>query len=104
MLCFPRVIPNIENNVEFGRAKTPKIDDRKWHCITLILCHLRSSIFVVLARPNSTLFSIFGIIRVCPLDTPRQCAAGHCAAEQDVLLPLFRSLFPKEERVEKELA
>jgi hypothetical protein len=25
--------------VLFERVKAPKIDDRKWHCIELILCH-----------------------------------------------------------------
>ena len=28
-----QVIPNPENNFMFNRAKTPKIEDRKWHCI-----------------------------------------------------------------------
>jgi len=37
------VIPIAENKYIFERVKASRFDDRKWHCIELILCHLRSS-------------------------------------------------------------
>src|SRR3989344_5514976 len=58
------MIPFIKNNVQFGSAKAPKIDDRKWHSIQFIQCHLRSSICRQLSRlPNCTLFLINGMRR-----------------------------------------
>ena len=62
------LIPIAINNVIFElRESCRQINDRKWHCIDLILCHLRSSIFGALTRSNMTLFVAFGIrpIRLC---------------------------------------
>jgi fibronectin-binding autotransporter adhesin len=56
------MIPNIRNNFEFERIKAPKINDRKRHCIELILRRLRSLICWQLScSSNSKLFLIFGM-------------------------------------------
>ena len=66
-------IPTIKNNLQFGCAKAPKIDDRKWHCIALILYHLRSLICRQLSRlPNCKLFLIVGIIPFLTATTTQQ--------------------------------
>jgi hypothetical protein len=36
------MIPIIRKILTFERVKAPNFHDRKWHCIGLILCHLRS--------------------------------------------------------------
>ena len=57
------VIPIAINNFTFERVKTSKIFDRKWHCIALILCHLRSRIYRQFSRSsNVKLFIAIGII------------------------------------------
>src|SRR3990167_913037 len=62
LIPMQRTIPTIKNNLQFGKRESCRqIDDRKWHCIALILCHLRSSIFGALAQPNCKLFLIVGI-------------------------------------------
>ncbi len=44
------LIPFAKNKDIFERVKAPKIEDRKRHCIVLILCRLRSSICRWLSR------------------------------------------------------
>ena len=54
----------MKNNFRFKlRESCRQIDDRKWHCIGLIQCHVRSSIFGALTPPNRKVFSIFGMNR-----------------------------------------
>ncbi len=56
------VIPIVINNFIFKRVKAPKIAHRKWHCIELILCHLRCAICRQLSRSlNVKLFITIGI-------------------------------------------
>jgi hypothetical protein len=55
-------IPNATNKFIFElRESCRQIDDRKWHSINSIQCHLRSSIFGALTRSNMNLFVAFGI-------------------------------------------
>jgi len=59
------LIPIAVNNFTFERVKTSKIFDRKWHCIALILYHLRSKIYRQFSRSsNVKLFTAIGITRV----------------------------------------
>ena len=62
---YDLVIPIATNNFMFSRVKTTKIDDRKRHCIGLILYRLRSSICRQFSRwLNMKLFIAIGIIQV----------------------------------------
>lgn len=55
-------MPNAINKALFELCESYRqIDDRKWHCIDLILCHLRSSIFDALTCSNRALFIAVGI-------------------------------------------
>ena len=59
---YDLVIPIATNNFMFSRVKTTKIDDRKRHCIGLILYRLRSSICRQFSRwLNMKLFVAIGI-------------------------------------------
>lgn len=56
------LMPNAINKFIFESAKTPEIDDRKKHCINLILSCLQSSICRQFSRwPNMNLFVPFSI-------------------------------------------
>ena len=68
LLTSIAVMPITRNKIIFKHVKAPKIGDRKWHSIDLILCDLRSLIYRQLSRClNMILFLVIGIISSLPL-------------------------------------
>ncbi len=85
---FLLFIPIIRNNAQFGCVKASKINDRKWRCIQLIICHLRSLICRQLSRkPNCALFLIMGI-RIPVFSVASSAVVALAATGQTVVYPI----------------
>lgn len=92
------IIPNPVNNFLFKpRESCRQIEERKWHCIGLILRHLRSSIFDALTRLNRKLFTGFGIALLKVLLIAlilHGCGCGKISGKQKIRIGVDPSWYP----------